>query len=249
MEPHPSDGAPAPPAVPAGRAGRVAPAALLGLAGAALAAYPALRGHAVEDGLAAAELYARPAWLWAHVLAMAGFVLVALGLAAVDRAAQRAAVVGTALLLPYYGAEAYGLHAVGRRVVETGDAAVLSAGDGAADLFRYEPVAVTLFALGWVALALAGARLVVVAVRRSPGPLARAGLVLTAAALATYLPQFFLPPGGRTAHGVLAAAGLLLLAVDRARAPGAQRPPGSPTRAGAGAGVRPGSVAPTSTVR
>ncbi|MDF9716717.1 hypothetical protein INN71_06985 [Nocardioides sp. ChNu-153] len=214
MEPDPPTAGPNA-GLPARSAG---PAALLALAAAALAAYPALRGSAVEDGLAAAELYARPAWLWAHVLAMAGLVLVAAGLSAVDRAAHRATVVATALLLPYYGAEAYGLHAVGRRVVETGDAAVLSAGDGAADLFRYEPVAVTLFALGWVALAVAGARLVVVAVRRSPGPLAGAGLVLTAVALATYLPQFFLPPGGRVAHGVLAAVGLLLLAADRAGA-------------------------------
>ncbi|HEY1135059.1 MAG TPA: hypothetical protein VGE77_10815, partial [Nocardioides sp.] len=189
---------------------RLLPAGALALAGAALAAYPALRGYAVEDGLAAAELYARPAWLWAHALAMVGFALVAWGLGAVHALAQRWMTVGLVLLLPYYGAEAYGLHAVGRRVVETGDAAVLAAGDGAADLFRYEPVAVTLFALGWVALAVAGA-LLVRGAPRDPR-LRRAGLVLTGVALATYLPQFFLPAPGRVAHGVVAAVGLVALA-------------------------------------
>lgn len=193
---------------------RLRAAALL-VAGVALLAYPLLRGHAVEDGRAAAELYARPAWLWAHVLAMLGFVLVAWALAAVDRTAHRAAVAGTTLLLPYYGAEAYGLHAVGRRVLETGDDAVLSATTGAADLFRYEPVAMTLFALGWCALLVAAVRLGILATRASG--LTRAGLALTAVALATYLPQFFLPGGGRVAHGTVAAAGLVLLAVSLTR--------------------------------
>lgn len=199
---------------------RVRAAALI-VSGVVLLAYPLLRGHAVEDGRAAAELYARPAWLWAHVLAMLGFVLVSWSFAAVDRTAHRAAVVGTTLLLPYYGAEAYGLHAIGRRVLETGDDAILATTTGAADSFRFEPVAMTLFALGWCALLVAAVRLAVLAAR-SRGT-ARAGLTLTAAALATYLPQFFLPEPGRVAHGAVAATGLVLLALAlwRTGAPGA----------------------------
>ena len=49
-------------------------AAPLALAGACFAAYPMLRGYADESGLVGAELYARDAWLYAHVLGMAGFV-------------------------------------------------------------------------------------------------------------------------------------------------------------------------------
>lgn len=212
-------------------------AAALFVSGVALLTYPLLRGYAVEDGRSAAELYARPAWLWAHVLAMLGLVLVAWALAAVDRTAHRAAVTGTTFLLPYYGAEAYGLHAVGRRVLETGDHAVLAATTGAADSFRLEPVAMTLFALGWCALLVAAVRLAVLAAR-SRGTM-RAGLTLTAAALATYLPRFFLPEHGRVAHGAVAAAGLVLLALALSRAgedPGALRgrnrtPSASPTLA------------------
>lgn len=188
-------------------------AAMLAAAGLALVAYPALRGFAVEDGLAAAELYARPAWLWAHVLGMAGFVLVAWGLAAIDAFAHRAALVGAILLLPYYGAEAYGLHALGRRVLETDDVAMVAKTDGAADLFRYEPVAMTLFALGWLALLVVAVRLVLLALRHRTTPLFAAGLGVTALAYATYLPQFFTPAPVRIAHGAVAAAGLVVLAV------------------------------------
>ncbi len=185
------------------------------VAASALLLYPILRGYAVEDGTDAAQLYARSAWLWSHVLAMGGFALVAWGLSAVDVWAHRLAVVGVALLLPYYGAEAFGLHAMGRRVLETGTPEVLQEQVGAADLFRFEPVAVTTFGLGWLALAVVGVRLLLML--RPAGRWERTGLVLTAAALLTYLPQFFLPPAGRIAHAVVAAVGLGLLAIMLAR--------------------------------
>ena len=53
----------------------------------------------------------------------------------------------------------------------------------------------------------------------------RVGGVLAGAALATYLPQFFLSPELRIGHGVLLGAGLVILAAgvlrdrDQARAP------------------------------
>ena len=56
-----------------------------------------------------------------------------------------------ALLLPYYGAEAYGLNELGRYATEHGDAGVLDV----ADAFRYAPFEMTTFALGLFA---AGAR-------------------------------------------------------------------------------------------
>ena len=191
-------------------------AAALGLAGLAFAAYPMLRGSGSEAGMSGAELYARPAWLFAHVLGMVGFVAAGWGLGAVDRAAGRWAVAGAVLVLPFYGAEAYGLHALGRRAVETGDGSMVAA----ADMFRYEPVAVTTFTVGLLLVAAAGVRLLTRARRGHGGQ--RAGLLLTGLALVTYVPQFFGPIEGRIAHGVLLGAGLIALAgsvlTGRARA-------------------------------
>ncbi len=181
-------------------------AAALGAAGIAFAVYPAVRGYGTETGMAGAALYARPAWLLAHLLGMAGFVLAATGLAAVDARAARWATWGAFGVLPYYGAEAFGLHALGVRVVETGHTDMTAA----AHLFRYQPLALTLFTLGWVAFAAVGVRLLVLA-RRSSGS-RRVGLLLAGAALVTYLPQFFLGPSGRITHGLALAAGLLVLA-------------------------------------
>ncbi|HMM94334.1 hypothetical protein [Phycicoccus sp.] len=186
-------------------------AAALATAAVAFAAYPALRGYGDETGLAGAALYARPTWVLAHLLGMLGFVLVATGLGAVDATAARWARWGAFGVLPYYGAEAYGLHALGLAVGRTGHADMTSA----ADLFRYQPVALTTFTLGWVAFAVAGVRLARLARRATAA--ARMGLLATATALVTYLPQFFLPPAGRVVHGLLLAAGLLLLAVTLAR--------------------------------
>jgi hypothetical protein len=181
-------------------------AVALGIAGLAFAAYPMLRGYGSEAGLAGAVLYARPAWVAAHLIGMIGFALLAVGLPAIDERAGRWATWGAFAVLPYYGAEAFGLHALGIRVLQTGHADMTAT----ADMFRYQPVAITIFALGWIAFGAVGVRLLVVA-RRSAG-VTRVGLILTGLALLTYLVQFFLPPVGRIGHGVVLAAGLLLLA-------------------------------------
>jgi hypothetical protein len=184
----------------------VRPVASLLLAGACFAAYPVLRGYGDESGLRGAELFARDAWLLAHLMGMAGFVLVAYGLRVVDAFAHRWAMVGAFLVLPYYGAEAFGLHALGQRIVETGHSDMTEV----ADMFRYDAVAITMFALGWAAWSAVGVRLLVL-LRQGVGG-RRVGLALTGLALVTYLPQFFLAPAGRITHGLVLAAGLVMLA-------------------------------------
>jgi hypothetical protein len=176
------------------------------LAAVCFAAYPMLRGYGDESGMQGADLYARDAWLVAHLLGMAGFVLVGYGLRVVDAFAHRWALAGAFLVLPYYGAEAFGLHALGQRIVETGHADMTEA----ADVFRYNPMAISMFALGWAAWFVVGVRLLVLA-RESIGG-QRVALALTGLALVTYLPQFFLSPTGRVSHGVVLALGLLTLA-------------------------------------
>lgn len=190
----------------------------MSVSGLAFIAYPALRPWGEETGPGGADTFGGTAWPVAHALGMLGFVALAFALRSaatstpwrwtgqpVHRAETRMWV-AVALLLPYYGAEAYGLHALGGYAVEHGDTGVLDV----ADAFRYAPLPMTTFALGLLALVLVGAR-VVIGMWRTGG-LGRAGGLLTGLGLATYLPQFFLAPELRIAHGVLLGAGLLLMA-------------------------------------
>ena len=181
-------------------------------AGALFVLYPAVRpwSDATADGSAAA--FASPWWLVAHLAAVAGFVLVGVGLLALrDLVGGRAAgaalgtwTAGAALVLPYYGAETFALHALGGLSGTGIDVPAL------AEAVRMGPVQVVAFAAGLLLLA-AGAVLAAVAVVRAGlAPAWRA--VLWAAGFALYLPQFFLSPEVRIAHGVLVGVGCVLLA-------------------------------------
>src|SRR5690554_3096992 len=105
--------------------------AALALAGAAFIAYPALRPYSDETTLAGAEAMASPAWVVSHVLGIAGFVLVALGIAMTLRgrlAGRRStalAWLGAALVLPYYGAETFGLQVIAQHALAEDSTAVL----------------------------------------------------------------------------------------------------------------------------
>jgi hypothetical protein len=191
----------------------------LTVSGLALAAYPALRPYGPETGAAGAADFASTAWLAAHALGMLGFVALAFALrAAADdtpwrwsgqpvRRAETRMWLAVALLLPYYGAEAYGLNELGRYAVDRGDTGVLEV----ADAFRYAPFEVGTFSLGLLLLVLVGGRLA--HGLWWSGRVARTGGLLAGLGLATYLPQFFGTPGLRVAHGVVLGAGLLLVAV------------------------------------
>jgi len=181
-------------------------AAALAVAAVAFALYPILRSSADEVGLTAAALYARPAWLLAHCLGMIGFITLSWGLGRMDRPAGGLAFGGTLLVLPYYGAEAYGLHAIGTLALRLHD----PAGIPAADMFRYQPVAITTFGVGLLLLAATGVRLLFL-LRRSSN-VRRIGLVIAGFALIAYLPQFFLPIQFRIVHGIVFGVGLLVLA-------------------------------------
>ena len=175
---------------------------LLTVAGVLFLLYPVFRPWADETTVDGAhEAMVSTSWVVAHVFAMIGFVLVPIAVLGLqDRIGTAPAVVmwiGAGLTLPYYGAEAFGLHAVA-----TNDGNLLDI----AEAVRYEPIAVTMFAIGLLTLA-AGA--VVVAVRLTdqvPAYVFAAGFVL-------FLPQFFTPAPMRIAHGVLMLIGLVWLGV------------------------------------
>ncbi|GAA4443746.1 hypothetical protein [Phytohabitans houttuyneae] len=197
-------------------------AAALAAAGVLFLLYPAVRpwhDEATVDGAVASM--ASGAWVASHAFAMLGFVLAALGLLAlrdtVPGPLTTAAVVttwiGAGLVLPYYGAEDFGLHSLARRYADGESFDLLAT----VDAVRNQPVAITMFGVGLLVLALGGV-LAALAVRRS-GVLPRSSGVLFGLGLVLFLPQFFTPAPIRIAHGVLLAAGCgwLAFALWRAR--------------------------------
>lgn len=177
--------------------------------------YPAVRP--VGDS---AEAMASDAWVASHLFAMIGFILVPLGLFAMldtlggTRLARYALVstwVGAGLTLPYYGAEDFALHVVAERALAEGDLSLMEL----AEAFRLHPVAVTMFVLGLLMLAV-GSVLAAMAIGRS-GRLPRWSGVPLAAGFVLFFPQFYTPAEVRTAHGALMAVGAVWIGVSARR--------------------------------
>lgn len=189
------------------------------LSGVAFAAYPILRPYGPEAGAEFAADLASPLWLVAHVCGMVGFAALAFALRALAtagagrleevrpwRRVETRMWLALALLLPYYGAEAYGLSAVGRHARD-GHLDVLAV----AESFRYAPFEVNTFGVGLLVLALVGGHLVR-ATWGAADRVTRLGGALAGLGLLTFLPQFFTAPEVRMAHGVVLGLGLVVLA-------------------------------------
>jgi hypothetical protein len=187
------------------------------VAGILFVAYPALRPFSSETGLEGAQAFASTNWIIAHSLAMAGFILLGLGLLGVceqlrGTRGQRAATwgmvlswVGIGLTLPYYGAEVFGLHALGQAVVDRNNPDLMSI----VNSIRWD---VGIFwILGGLAALGVGAILFAIAIWRS-GRLTRWSGIVLAVALALYIPQFAAGQPLRVAHGALILLGALILA-------------------------------------
>ncbi|MGY4102927.1 hypothetical protein ACW2Q0_25710 [Nocardia sp. R16R-3T] len=117
-----------------------------------------------------------------------------------------------ALSISYYGAEAYGLRAIGARAVADSDASLTQIGTD----FRMGPIAATVFAIGLVFIAVA-AILAAVAIWRSGRLQCWSGVPL-AAAMVPYLPHFWLSHAQRIGWGVLVTVGAVWIAVELWRA-------------------------------
>ncbi|MBB5781018.1 hypothetical protein [Nonomuraea jabiensis] len=178
-------------------------------AGILFLAYPAIRPSG-DDATAMAST----AWVAGHAAAMLGFVLLGLAVLGLhqvlgDRLSLRAAAVtwvGAGLTLPYYGAEDFGLNVIARRSLHDQAPALMEL----AEEFRYGPVAITMFAVGLLVLAV-GAVMAAIAVWRS-GTLPKWSGTALAMGFVLFIPQFFGPYPLRIAHGALIMIGALWLA-------------------------------------
>lgn len=185
------------------------PLALAG--GVLMAAYLLGRpyGDASSELTEVARAFASPLWVAAHVAGAASLVLTAsVMFVRGGRFARVASVAGTALVLPYYGAETFALNVIGGRVL-AGEVSAF----GLVDAIRNHPVALVTFAAGLLLLAVGG---VAAASRRGNGALRPLAVVL-----ALVLPQYFLPPVGRMAFGVAYLLAAMSFAVRGDRPSGA----------------------------
>lgn len=191
----------------------------LAVSGILFVLYPAIRPFSDETSLQGAQAFASTAWIVAHMLAMVAFTLVELGLLGLFIALQESVVDGLAfwalvvsllgigLTLPFYGGEAFGLHAIGQQAVKEQSAALVSL----ADVVRSGP-ALVMFGVGLLLLGV-GAIMVAIALWRS-GSLPKWSGVPFALGFALYIPQFFATQPIRVAHGVLVAIGCLWIAAS-----------------------------------
>lgn len=192
-------------------------AAALAIAGIFFVLYPAIRPFSDEASLDGAKAFASNSWLAAHLLAIVAFTLIPVGLlglyflfaqSKVDRHGYWglvSGVIGVGLTLPFYGGEAYGLHAIGQEAINQGNAALLSQ----AAVVR-SGTGLIVFLTG---LLLIGVASVVTAIGlwKSDKFSIWSGLPF-ALGFILYIPQFFWNQPLRVAHGVLVAIGCLWIA-------------------------------------
>jgi hypothetical protein len=187
--------------------------------------YPAIRPFSSEVGLDGARAFASSRWIVAHSFGILGFVLLALGsLGLYERLRDtpvgmrmlKAVVLlllGVGLTIPYYGAEVFGLHAVGQRALAHNDPALVKP---LIHAIRWE-AGIWFIIIGLLLLAV-GAIITATAVWRSRSIHRWAGVPL-AVGLVLYIPQFTGPQPVRIAHGFLMLVGCWWLAWSVARTP------------------------------
>lgn len=174
-----------------------------------------------------AQAFASTAWLVAHVCGALALASVGrLGLRLSDltdsvaaRVARWSGLAGAVLVLPYYGAETFALHVIGRHALS--DPAALAL----AEEVRNVPEALVTFGIGLVLLMVAGIAFGVAASRALSLRPDWAAWPL-AVAIALFPVQFFAPPTVRIAFGVLyaLAAALFAVAVIRSGRQSAETP-------------------------
>src|SRR5260370_15814880 len=194
------------------------------LSGILFVLYPLLRPYSDESSLQGAQAFASTAWILAHMLGVVGFIFVALGLLGLSSALQHTAArrlaslalvltwIGVGLILPYYGAEMFGLRALGQEALRQHSPALLSL----VDTVRLGPGAIV-FVVGLLLLAV-GAILVAIAVWRS-GTLSPSSVIPVALGVVLLLAPGFRSQPIRVAHGLLVSLGCILGALNLVTGP------------------------------
>lgn len=193
-------------------------AGALVISGTLFVIYPALRPFSDERSLLGAAAFGSGAWLASHMLAIVAFTLLPPGLLGLQRSLLGTSVerllfvavvlsmIGTGFTLPFYGGEAYGLHALGQEALRLNSASPL----GLADVIRSGP-GLAMFLAGLLLLAASAIATAMALWRSRRYP--KASGVPFAVGMSLYIPQFFGTQPLRIAHGLLVALGCAWMAV------------------------------------
>ncbi|WP_373231452.1 hypothetical protein [Cohnella sp.] len=189
----------------------------LTVAGILFVLYPTLRPFSDETSLLGAAAFASTNWIVAHVMAILAFVLLTAGLFGlyislqdtfVEHLALRSLVftwLGAGLTLPFYGAEVFGLNAIGLEAIKQQSADLISL----ANDVRFGPGFFMI--LSGLVLMAVGSILAAVAIWKSRIMPKWSGIPLALGFL-MYLPQFMGTQPIRVAHGLVVATGCLWIA-------------------------------------
>ncbi|MGY8684090.1 hypothetical protein Q2941_40985 [Bradyrhizobium sp. UFLA05-153] len=182
------------------------------------AVYPAVRPFSDERSLLGAAAFGSEAWLASHIIAIVAFALLPLGLLGIQRSllgtqserlffvAVVLIVIGTGFTLPFYGAETYGLHALGQAALRRHSDSLLSL----VEIIRSGP-GLIMFLAGLLLLAASAIATATALWRSCRYP--KASGVPFAIGMSLYIPQFFGAQPLRIAHGSLVAIGCVWMAV------------------------------------
>ncbi|WP_316569483.1 hypothetical protein [Neobacillus sp. YIM B06451] len=180
--------------------------------------YPAIRPFSDETSLEGATAFASTEWLVAHMLAIVAFTLLPLGLLGLHNSLISTSVsplafwalvlclVGIGLILPFYGGETFGLHAIGQEAVKQQSAELISL----ATIVR-SGAGLVMFLIGLLMLGIATI-LFAFAIWKS-GKFPKWSGIPFAFGICLYIPQFFVGQPLRVAHGLLVALGCIWIAI------------------------------------
>ncbi|WP_166240174.1 hypothetical protein [Paenibacillus turpanensis] len=194
-------------------------AVALAVAGVLFLLYPAFRPFSDEASLQGAQAFASPEWVVSHVMAIFAFVFMTIGLMGLNISLQGTRAerlsfrglllswIGTGLLLPYYGAEVFGLYAIGLEAIgEQNPSLVRLAHD-----IRFGP-GFSMIVGGLVLLAI-GTIIAAMAVWNSRILSKWSGIPIALGFL-LYLPQYAAAQPVRIAHGLLITIGCIWMAAS-----------------------------------
>lgn len=189
----------------------------LAAAGLLFVLYPSLRPFSDEATMRGAAAFASTDWLISHMMAILAFVLMNIGLlglffllqgTSVEKLVLRSLVligIGVGLTLPFYGAEVFSLHAIGREVIARQNTDLMQLSND----IRFGP-GLFMIAAGLL-LAAIGSVLTAVSVWKSRTLPKWSGIPF-AFGILLYLPQYTGTQPVRVAHGLALAAGCVWIA-------------------------------------